>query len=484
MNSLKKCKKLMVAIITLIAIIVTITTISALNAKVFGASSVDYKIQSDWGSGAVIELTINNTTSQAVDGWNVSWNFSGDQKITCLWSGDYTQNGNSVSISGVDWSSKIPANGSLNIGFQISYSGTNTIPSSFDVKFSSDDSTNANTPTSTSVITTPATTTQTTFTAPPTPSENSDKWLSILKWRDLKYGMFIHYSLSTFDGKEQTPGSTTSVGIYQPTDLDVDQWIKVAKNAGMKYAVLTSKHSSGFCLWDSKVQWKGKEFDYDVAASPVKTDVVEKFIEACNKYDILPGIYYCAMDTRHSDTSINWTPSLPYVSSEYFQLMKDHLTELHRKYPDIGVQWIDIPRHLTSGERTTLYNLVKKINPDCLVMYNYGKESSGISTYTIPVAKSVTWPTDILNSEIETISNPFQTQQEYNGTTYQLGYEHCISIVDNWFWKPNETLKSASNLKSEKNKVWELNGNLLLNVPPNKAGQIPEASIQRLNEIK
>ena len=307
----------------------------------------------------------------------------------------------------------------------------------------------------------------------------------IRAWRELQYGMFIHYSLSTFDGKEQTPGSTTSVGIYKPTDLDVDQWIRVAKEAGMKYAVLTAKHSSGFCLWDSKVQWKGKEFDYDVAASTVKTDVVDAFMAACNKYGIVPGIYYCIMDTRHSDTSIEWTPSLPYVSEEYFQLMKDHLTELHTRHPSIAIQWIDIPRHLTYEQRDTLYTLVRNLNADCLIEYNYGKESGDIKgDYNIAEAMKVTWPTDIFNSEVYTIKLPFQVQQEYNGTTYELGYEHCISLDDGWFWDEDSKPKSLYTLTSVWDQTNTLNGNFLLNVPPDKTGQIPEVFIQRLDEFK
>ena len=313
------------------------------------------------------------------------------------------------------------------------------------------------------------------------PSTNAEQ---VQAWRKLKYGMFIHFSLSTFDGKEQTPGSTP-VSIYNPTNLDVDQWIWVAKDAGMKYAVLTAKHSSGFCLWDSRIQWQSSEFDYDVAASPVKTDVVAAFLEACKKYDIMPGIYYCIMDTRHSDPNIVWIPSLPYISAEYFQLVQDHLTELHTRYPKIAIQWLDIPRHLTYEQRNTLYQLVKKINPDCLVMFNYGQESLDIpADYTIEEALKVTWPTDILNSEITPIKQPFRVRQEYKGKTYELGYEHCISITDKWFWKANETPKPASFLINEMARTWELNGNFLLNVPPNREGQIPETSIKRLKEIR
>ena len=316
-------------------------------------------------------------------------------------------------------------------------------------------------------------------------ASNSTIAEEIRAWRKLKYGMFIHYSLSTFDGKEQTPGSSTPVSIHKPTELDVDQWIRVAKESGMKYAVLTAKHSSGFCLWDSKVQWKSKEFDYDVAASPVATDVVAEFMTACEKYGIVPGIYYCTMDTRHSDKKIKWTPSLPYISNDYFQLMKDHLTELHTKYPSIKIQWIDIPRHLTLGQRTTLYNLVRNLSPPCLILYNYGQESRDISEYTIKTAMKVSWPSDILNSEITPIKKPFKNQQEYKGQTYELAYEHCISLdKGGWFWDGKSKPRSLENLTSVYKQSLNLNGNFLLNVPPDKTGKIPEAFVQRLSELK
>ena len=68
----------------------------------------------------------------------------------------------------------------------------------------------------------------------------------------------------------------------------------------MKYAVLTAKHVAGHCLWDSKVQFRGKEFDHDVATSGNKTDVVAEFVNACKKYDVAPGLYWCLLDVRNN----------------------------------------------------------------------------------------------------------------------------------------------------------------------------------------
>jgi alpha-L-fucosidase len=242
---------------------------------------------------------------------------------------------------------------------------------------------------------------------------SSSHALGIQAWRELKYGMFIHYGMSTFDGEELSDGKTP-VSSFKPTAQDVDQWVRVAKSAGMKYAVLTAKHVAGFCLWDSKVTWKGAEFAYDVGASPVKTDIVAEFMKACAKYGIVPGIYYCSMDRRHSYPEIEWTPTLPFISEEYFKLMQDHLTELHTSYPGIAIQWIDIPRHLTAAQRTTLYDRVRSLNPACMIEFNYGTESRDIpGDYTMEVAAKVTLPTDILNSEITAIKRPFQIRQTY-----------------------------------------------------------------------
>jgi alpha-L-fucosidase len=308
--------------------------------------------------------------------------------------------------------------------------------------------------------------------------------VSIQTWRGLKYGMFIHYGMSTFDGVELSDGKSPA-SMFKPTNQDVEQWVRVAKSAGMKYAVLTSKHVAGFCLWDSKVTWKGAEYAYDVGASPVKTDVVGEFVKACDKYGIVPGIYYCAMDHHNSYPTTEWTPNLPYITPEYFQLMQDHMTELHTRYPTIGIQWIDIPRHLDAEQRTVLYNIIHKLNPGCLVEFNFGTESKGIAgNYTIDVATQATWPTDILNSEVTAIKQPFQVQQTYQGKTYELGYEHCVSMVGGWFWEPGTGAKSLATVTGLYNSIRALNGNLLLNVPPDQTGRIPDAFVKRLNEVR
>src|SRR6478735_3997402 len=97
-----------------------------------------------------------------------------------------------------------------------------------------------------------------------------------------KYGMFIHFGINTFYDEEWTDGSKPPSS-YKPDTVDADQWISTAKEAGMKYVILVSKHVDGFCLWNSKYT------DYDVGSSGNKTDVVEDVAMACKKYGIGMG---------------------------------------------------------------------------------------------------------------------------------------------------------------------------------------------------
>ena len=94
-----------------------------------------------------------------------------------------------------------------------------------------------------------------------------------------RFGVSFHFSMNTFTGNDYETGGVPA-STYNPTNLDVGQWIRVAHDLGARYAVLTAKHMSGFALWDSA------NYDYDVAASPNKTDVVAEFVKACKKYGL------------------------------------------------------------------------------------------------------------------------------------------------------------------------------------------------------
>ena len=291
----------------------------------------------------------------------------------------------------------------------------------------------------------------------------------LAQWEDLKYGMFIHYGMSTFTGDYRT-SKDSALKAYAPTDLDVRQWVRTARRAGMKYAVLTAKHTLGHCLWDSE------GYDYDVATSTETTDVVAKFMAACKAESIRPGIYYCILDIHNEGgTELKWKAP---VGPEYEAQIKKHLTELHTNHPDIFEQWIDIPPKLSVRQRWDIYRLVKKLNPDCLVIMNAAFRDGT----EIPEGA---WPTDLTNGE-RTLPppsghNPLRT---IDGKEYYVPMEMCETVTTNWFWHPTDKTRSIRHLHYLYCENLRRGANFLLNVSPDITGQIPADQVKALMDLR
>lgn len=278
--------------------------------------------------------------------------------------------------------------------------------------------------------------------------------------------MFIHYGISTFvDGNWQTsPPATT----YAPTNLDVRQWIRVARQAGMKYAILTAKHVAGHCLWDSN------NYDYDIASSSGASDVVAEFMAACKLEGLKPGLYYCILD-NHNEGGVKWTEP---VTREYFELIKKHLTELHTRNAGIFEQWIDIPSKMSSQQRWELYRLTKKLSPDCIVIMNQGFRDGT----EIP---EKCWPTDLANGECTPPpSAGHNPNKQVNNKPHYIPMEVCDTIGEEWFWTAKDSLRPVSKLYELYTNSTGRNANFLLNVPPDTTGRIPREAVDRLMELK
>jgi alpha-L-fucosidase len=285
-------------------------------------------------------------------------------------------------------------------------------------------------------------------------------------WEQLGYGMFIHFNMNTFAGAEYDNGKMPA-GSFNPTDPDVDQWIRTARDAGMKYAVLTAKHTGGFCLWDSKVTWKGKEYDYDIAESGCNKDLVAMFMKSCSKYGIKPALYYCLWDDHNEPFS---------TKDEYFRLTRDHIRELVTNYKGLVEIWIDIPSRLTADQRNELYSIVKANQPDCLVTCNNGFSDGSVLE---------NFPADITNGErtLPPVSghNPDFT---VNGKKYYIPMEVCQTINQNWFWIQGDVTKSVRTLYYWYTETQKRGANFLLDVPPDLSGRIPQNLVDRLTELK
>lgn len=323
--------------------------------------------------------------------------------------------------------------------------------------------------------------------------KKGDQRLSLEKlrhWQALGYGMFIHFGMSTFVGKELPDGSHPS-STYAPANLDVGQWISVARDAGMKYAVLTTKHVAGHCLWPTK------HTPYHVGSSGNPTDVVEAFVKACRQKGVLPGFYYCSWDNHNrfgsktpSDGKWNGMNSFPadqvsaqemppYTTSQYQNFQTAQITELLTQYGPIAEVWIDIPGVLGRGYRSFLYRYIAELQPETVIMMNSGIGSG--EEYNIDYA----WPSDLIAIERrqppESGHQPWRTIE---GRQYYIPGEACDPIGKDWFFVPGDRPRPDSVLADQYQTLRRRGVNLLLDVPPDKTGVIPDMHVQALMRLK
>lgn len=292
-------------------------------------------------------------------------------------------------------------------------------------------------------------------------------------WEKLGYAMFIHYGMSTFVQNELPDGQAPAT-TYAPDKLDVGQWISVARDAGMKYAILTTKHVAGHCLWPTK------HTDYSVVNSADKTDVVDKFVSECRAKGVLPGFYYCSWDNHNRFSSR--TPSdgaNSFTTSIYQTFQTAQVTELLTQYGPIAETWIDIPGVLGRGYRTFLYNHIAGLQPETVIMMNSGISTQ--ETYNVEYA----WPSDIIAIERSLpVDAGYQKWREIEGKQYYMPGEVCDPIGKEWFWVEGDNCRPDEDLARQFEACRARGVNFLLDVPPDKHGLIPDATVQALSRLR
>ena len=312
------------------------------------------------------------------------------------------------------------------------------------------------------------------------------------KWEAFKYGMFIHYGMSTYTGSELPDGSHPST-LYAPDKLDVDQWVSVARDAGMKYAVLTTKHVAGHCLWPTKLN------DYHVGTSGNKTDVVEAFVNACEKRGVLPGFYYCSWDNHnrfgsrtYSDMTADKKPGNlhAFTTRAYQDFQTAQLEELLTGYGKIAEVWIDIPGMLPRCYREELYRNITTWQPETVVMNNNGIGDGSnypvINNYGVPCVDMDAWPADIIAIErfLPNSHTGHVKWREIEGKTYYMPGEVCDPIGHEWFFTEKDQPRSDEELLGMYLVSISRGTNLLLDVGPDKHGLIPQKYVGALQRLR
>ncbi|MGD7651889.1 MAG: alpha-L-fucosidase [Verrucomicrobiales bacterium] len=302
-------------------------------------------------------------------------------------------------------------------------------------------------------------------------------------WHDAKFGMFIHWGAYSKAGGEWNGETnhhewlqfTAKIPLaeytgfatgFDPKDYDPDAWVTTAKNAGMKYLVVTTKHHDGIAMYHSKAS------DHNIVKlAGLKQDPVRQLAEACRKQGVRFGVYYSlGRDWEDPDVPTGkkmpagWRSNLvdypnekDKVFNRYFERkVKPQITELLTEFGPIDVLWFDTPELISEAESAELLALARKLQPECIVNQRVG---NGLGDYgtpeqTIPPAVS---------------TDPWET---------------CMTLNGHWGYnKADHDWKSSGYLLRNLVDIVSKGGNYLLNVGPTGEGVIPRPSIERLTEM-
>ena len=311
-----------------------------------------------------------------------------------------------------------------------------------------------------------------------------------MRWfREARFGMFVHWGIySTAGGHwngKPLPGAgewlltngRIPVDEYIPlrdrfvaAKFDADRWARLAKEAGMRYLVITSKHHDGFCLWKSDTT------DWDVSSTPFGRDALAELSAACKRHGIRFCLYHSIMDWHHPD----YLPRRPWDKrpvdgadmNRFIVYLKAQLRELVTRYGPLGVLWFDGEWEptWTHAHGKDLYHYVRSLQRDILINNRVDKGRNGMQGLTIG----------------DQYAGDFGTPEQEIPPTGLPGvdWESCMTMNDTWGFKHDDHhWKSTDTLLRNLIDIASKGGNYLLNVGPDGNGEIPAASVQRLQEI-
>ena len=318
----------------------------------------------------------------------------------------------------------------------------------------------------------------------PVPSDRPSK--AQLKQIARKYGMFIHFGINTFVDEEWTDGSVLA-STYAPTQIDADQWVRSAKEAGMKYIILITKHHDGFCLWDSKYT------DYDVASSPNPTNVVEEVAKACKRHGIGLGLYYSLWDRKVNGDVKDTSKDAAY--NDYMLKQLDELLKITHKYTHIVEFWFD-GSWLKENYRwpiLDIYQLIKSKEPECQVGVNWTigwPDNVDRDPTALPKDYKEGFPIRYFPSDFR-LGDPKLPEDNdpklytYSGQRYYMPWESTVCISKRWFYNPTDhEFKTVDELEKLYRQCTKNDNILILNCPPNRDGQFRQEDIRLLKELR
>ena len=282
-------------------------------------------------------------------------------------------------------------------------------------------------------------------------------------FRKLEFGMFIHYNMATYKSVQWVSGYHSPADFNPGVDsIDTDAWADAAVSAGMKYGVLTAKHVAGFCLWDSK------HTTYDVMHPdcPYQKDLVAQFIKSFKSRGLKVGLYYCWRHPGFGDSKKykvlppECDPAT-HTLEQQIEFQKAQIAELVTKYPDVFYIWNDgLDPEIMAADKALAF--FRGMRSGVLASANWWSWARKGTPYVDIAVKE-------MRSFPQTNTAPGET---------------CWSLEQKWFWYEGFRSKPAKQMIGLMTTAHSRNSNFLLNVGPDRNGNIIESSIKTLAEIE
>ncbi len=308
-----------------------------------------------------------------------------------------------------------------------------------------------------------------------------------------RFGMFIHWGIYSIPARGEWVRGNEKLSDelymsyfnqFNPTAYDPREWARLAREAGMKYAVMTAKHHDGFCLFDSALT------DFKATNTPAGRDLVREYLDAFRAEGLKVGLYYSIIDWNHPAYPAYHHHSHPHRDEESYQVrrpfeeylayMHGQIRELCTNYGKLDVMWFDYSYGDMVGEKweaTKLMNMIRTLQPD--IITDNRLEVSGTGFGSLATSNPTAYAGDFVSPE--GIIPP-------EGIVNELGepipWEACVTFNDAWGYSAaDKNFKPSPVIIRKLIECVSKGGNLLLNVGPDSYGRIPDESVQILREV-
>ena len=325
------------------------------------------------------------------------------------------------------------------------------------------------------------------------PAEHAGRYDDVMArnawWREARFGMFIHFGAYAVPARGEWVQSHERLSVeeyrpyvesFRPVDFDAKAWARLARAAGMKYAVMTAKHHDGFCLFDTALT------DYKITPRFGGRDLVREYLDAFRAEGLRVGLYYSLIDWHHPDyPNVGNHPlrgdaeyaKKPRQWDRYLAYMHGQVEELVTRYGRLDVLWLDYSFDDYRGERwgaERLVAMVRRHQPAILL-----NNRLGVSTGVSGAARDLgPW------GDFETPEQGLPEKGLVDARGRAIPWETCLTLNNNWGYHAGDhERKSPALVVHALVEAVSKNGNLLLNVGPDGRGRIPEPSVRILEEV-